>query len=62
MATVALYNMSGEKISDLELNDGIFGIEPNAAVMHAAVINISKSTPGNTIHLTRRSQRRWQKP
>jgi large subunit ribosomal protein L4 len=54
MATVALYNMSGEKISDLELNDGIFGIEPNAAVMHAAVINyLANQRQGTQSTLTR---------
>ena len=39
MPNVQLLNMSGEKIGEIELNDAIFGIEPNEAVMHAAVVN-----------------------
>jgi large subunit ribosomal protein L4 len=31
--------MSGRKTSTMELSDAIFGIEPNVAVMHSAVIN-----------------------
>jgi large subunit ribosomal protein L4 len=31
---VALYDMSGAQIGELELNDSVFGIEPNQAVMY----------------------------
>jgi large subunit ribosomal protein L4 len=34
MPVLDLYNMSGEKVSTVELNDSIFGIEPNKAVLH----------------------------
>ncbi len=34
MPKVALYDMSGAQIGELELNDKVFGIEPNTAVMH----------------------------
>lgn len=37
MPTVDVYNIQGEKVGELELNDGIFGIEPNEPVMHQAV-------------------------
>jgi large subunit ribosomal protein L4 len=33
MPKVALYDMSGAQIGELELNDKVFGIEPNQAVM-----------------------------
>lgn len=33
MPKVTLYDMSGAQIGELELNDSIFGIEPNEAVM-----------------------------
>ncbi|HHY06168.1 MAG TPA: 50S ribosomal protein L4 [Clostridia bacterium] len=38
MPKVALYNISGEQIAEIELNDAIFGIEPNEAVVHEAVV------------------------
>lgn len=34
MPKVPLYNMSGVQIGELELNDSIFGIEPNEAVLY----------------------------
>ena len=36
---VALYNISGDKIGDVELSDAIFGQEVNACVMHEVVKN-----------------------
>ena len=38
MPNVAVLDMAGKKVSDIELNDAIFGIEPNAVVMHMAVV------------------------
>lgn len=35
---VPLFNQAGEEISQIELRDDIFGIEPNKAVMHQALI------------------------
>lgn len=39
MPKVDLYNMNGETIGDIELNDNIFGIEVNANAVHLAVHN-----------------------
>jgi large subunit ribosomal protein L4 len=39
MPKVALYDMSGEQIGDMELNDSIFGVEVNKAVIHEVVVN-----------------------
>ena len=39
MSQISVFDMKGSKVSDLELNDKVFGIEPNAAVMHAMVVN-----------------------
>jgi len=39
MPTVPVYNVSGEKVSEIQLNDSIFGIEINTHVMHAVVKN-----------------------
>lgn len=37
MPKVTLYDMSGAQVGELELNDSVFGIEPNEAVLHAFV-------------------------
>lgn len=37
MPKVALYNINGTQIGDLELNDTVFGIEPNKAVLYQFV-------------------------
>ena len=39
MPTISVYDMTGKKTGSMELNADIFGIEPNVAVMHSAVIN-----------------------
>jgi large subunit ribosomal protein L4 len=38
MPKVALFNQSGSKVGDIELNDTVFGIEPNKHVMFEAVL------------------------
>ncbi|HEY9060306.1 MAG TPA: 50S ribosomal protein L4 [Pseudobacteroides sp.] len=39
MPKVDLYNMSGEVVGNIELQDSVFGIDPNVQVMHIAVLN-----------------------
>jgi large subunit ribosomal protein L4 len=39
MPTISVYDMTGKQTGTMELNAEIFGIEPNVAVMHSAVIN-----------------------
>ncbi len=39
MAKVDMYNMEGAVVGSIELSDAIFGIEPNANVMHIIVLN-----------------------
>ena len=39
MAKFDVLDMSGKKVSTIELSDAIFGIQPNERVMHAAVVN-----------------------
>ena len=38
MPTVTKYNMSGAKVGEIQLNDAVFGVEVNEAVMHQAVV------------------------
>ena len=54
MANVKVFNMNGQPVSDLELNDAVFGIEPNTVVMHAAVVNyLANQRQGTQSTLTR---------
>ncbi len=39
MAKYDVVDNTGKKVSDIELSDMIFGIEPNAVAVHAAVVN-----------------------
>jgi large subunit ribosomal protein L4 len=38
MPKVALYNQSGSQVGDIEMEDTVFGIEPNEHVLHDAVV------------------------
>ena len=38
MPKLALYNQSGSEVGEIELNDSVFGIEPNRSVLHDAVV------------------------
>ncbi len=38
MPKVAVYNMTGAQTGEIELNDSVFGVEVNEAVMHQAVV------------------------
>ena len=38
MATVAVYDITNNKVGDIELNDSIFGVEMNAGLLHQAVV------------------------
>ncbi len=39
MPTISVYDMTGKKTGSMDLSADVFGIEPNVAVMHSAVIN-----------------------
>ncbi len=39
MPTVPVFNVSGEKVSEIELKDSVFGVDINTHVMHAVVKN-----------------------
>ena len=39
MPTVSVFDISGKKVSDIELADSIFAIEPNMYAMHLVVVN-----------------------
>ena len=39
MPKVAVYDMKGKKVSDVELAESVFGIEPNEAIVHSVLVN-----------------------
>ncbi len=46
--------MAGKVVSELELNDAVFGIEPNKTAMHSAVVNyLANQRQGTQSTLTR---------
>ena len=54
MPNVSILDMTGKKVGDMSLNDAIFGIEPNAVVMHMAVVNyLANQRQGTQSTLTR---------
>ena len=54
MSTINVLNMTGEVIGTVELSDGIFGIEPNEAVVHEVVKNhLANCRQGTQSALTR---------
>lgn len=54
MPKAAVLNMAGESVGEIELSEAIFGIEPNKAVLHAAVVNyLANQRQGTQSTLTR---------
>lgn len=54
MSKVSVYDMAGNQVSETELSDAVFGIEPNQAVMHASVVNyLANQRQGTQSTLTR---------
>ena len=54
MAKTNLYDMAGKVVGEIELNDSVFGIEPNMAVVHENVKNhLANMRQGTQSTLTR---------
>ena len=54
MSKVSVYDMAGNQVSETEISDAVFGIEPNEAVMHAMVVNyLANQRQGTQATLTR---------
>ena len=54
MPNIAVLDIAGNNVGEITLSDSIFGISPNAAVMHAAVINyLANQRQGTQSTLTR---------
>ena len=54
MPTVSVFDMTGKKVSDLELAESIFGIEPSIPAMHLCVVSyLANQRQGTQSTLTR---------
>ncbi|MGN1468234.1 MAG: 50S ribosomal protein L4, partial [Ruminococcus sp.] len=54
MPSLAVVNMEGKEVSKIDLAESVFGIEPNAAVMHQMVVNyLANQRQGTQSALTR---------
>lgn len=54
MPKINVVDMAGKVISELELNENVFGIEPNKTAMHSAVVNyLANQRQGTQSTLTR---------
>lgn len=54
MARVQVLDMSGNEIKKMNISNDVFGIEPNKAVMHAAIVNyLANQRQGTQSTLTR---------
>ena len=54
MPTVSIFDMKGTNTGTMELNEAVFGIEPNKTVLHSAVVNyLANQRQGTQSTLTR---------
>jgi hypothetical protein len=54
MPNIAVVDMAGKNVGEITLSDAIFGIAPNAVVMHMAVVNyLANQRQGTQSTLTR---------
>ncbi len=54
MSKINVVDMAGKVVSEIELNDAVFGIEPNKTAMHSAVVNyLANQRQGTQSTLTR---------
>lgn len=56
MPKVALYNVSGAQVGEIELSETVFGIEPNTYVLHDAVVMQQASMRQGTHKVKGRSE------
>ena len=56
MPKIDVYNIEGKKVSDIELKDEIFGIEPNEAIVHSVLVNYLANQRQGTQNTKTRSE------
>ena len=53
MAKLSVYNIEGNQVGEIELNDAVFGVEVNENLMHKAVAQLAASRQGTQSAKTR---------
>lgn len=54
MSKINVVDMAGKVVSEIELNDAVFGVKPNKTAMHSAVVNyLANQRQGTQSTLTR---------
>ena len=54
MPKANVYNMAGQQVGEVELSEGVFGVEPNESAVHAVVVNhLANRRQGTQSALTR---------
>ena len=54
MPKANVYNMAGQQVGEVELSEGVFGVEPNEPAVHAVVVNhLANCRQGTESALTR---------
>ncbi|MGK9184992.1 50S ribosomal protein L4 [Priestia filamentosa] len=56
MPTVALFNQGGENLGNIDLNEAVFGIEPNESVLFDAILMQRSATRQGTHKVKNRSE------
>ena len=56
MPKIDVYDINGKKVKELELNEAVFGIEPNEAVVHSVLINFLANQRQGTKNTKTRSE------
>lgn len=56
MPKVAVYNIEGEQVGDLDLKDEVFGVEVNEALMHQAVVRYLANQRQGTVSTKTRGE------
>ena len=56
MPKLNVYNIEGKKVSDIDLKEEVFGIEPNEAVIHSVLVNYQANQRQGTQSTKTRSE------
>ena len=56
MPKIDVYNIEGKKVTELTLNEKVFGIEPNEAVVHSVLVNYLANQRQGTQNTKTRSE------
>ena len=56
MPKVDVYDIKGKKVSDIELSESVFGIEPNEAIVHSVLVNYLANQRQGTASTKTRSE------